>query len=164
MHRAYPLPLEKPWSLTLSCGLGFGFRLMILAYFVDHFVTFQGISLDFLYLLRGRRRQSPFVRGVVSGIITRLQCHLASNCKSRTLCGQMYAKVHVVPPIAKVHLVTPISKMHLVTPLYTADVNYRLNSTTCKIVWNSVKFPEILQILVNPRWRHRPPFSTQFKG
>ena len=47
MHRAYPLPLEKPSSLTMSCGLGFGFRRMILAYFVDHFVTFQGISLDF---------------------------------------------------------------------------------------------------------------------
>ena len=52
----YPLPLEKPSSLTLSRGLGFGFRHMILAYSLDHFVTFQGISLDFLYLLRGRRR------------------------------------------------------------------------------------------------------------
>ena len=27
----------------------------------------------------------------------------------------MYAKVHVVTPIAKVHLVTPIAKVHLVT-------------------------------------------------
>ena len=69
MHRAYPLPLEKPSSLTLSCGLGFGFRLMILAYFLDHFVTFQGISLNFLHLVRGRRRQSPKPRGVKGGII-----------------------------------------------------------------------------------------------
>ena len=38
----------------------------------------------------------------------------------------MYAKVHVVTPIAKVYLVTPISKVHLVTPLYTDDVNYSL--------------------------------------
>ena len=45
----------------------------------------------------------------------------------------MYAKVHVVTPIAKVHLVTPISKVHLVTLLYTDDVNYSLNLTTCKI-------------------------------
>ena len=56
MHRAYPLPLEKPSSLTLSCGLGFGFGWMVLAYSLDHFVTFQGISLDFWYLVRGRRR------------------------------------------------------------------------------------------------------------
>ena len=67
MHRPYPLPLEKPSSLTLSCGLGFGFRLMVLAYFLDHYVTFQGISLDFLYLVRGWRRQSPKVRGVKGG-------------------------------------------------------------------------------------------------
>ena len=26
MHRAYPLALENNPSLTLSCGLGFGFR------------------------------------------------------------------------------------------------------------------------------------------
>ena len=45
----------------------------------------------------------------------------------------MYAKVHVVSPIAKVHLVTPISKVHLVTLLYTDDVNYSLNPTTSKI-------------------------------
>ena len=45
----------------------------------------------------------------------------------------MYAKVHVVTPIAKVHLVTPISKVHLVTLLYMDDVNYSLNPTTCKI-------------------------------
>ena len=25
---------------------------------------------------------------------TRLQCHLASHCKPRTLCDQMYAKIH----------------------------------------------------------------------
>ena len=45
----------------------------------------------------------------------------------------MYAKVHAVTLIAKMHLVTPISKVHLVTPLYTADVNYSVNPTTCKI-------------------------------
>ena len=45
----------------------------------------------------------------------------------------MYAKVYVVTPIAKVHLVTPISKVHLVALLYTGDVNYSLNPTTCKI-------------------------------
>jgi hypothetical protein len=45
----------------------------------------------------------------------------------------MYAKVHVVTLIAKMHLVTPISKVHLVTLLYTDDVNYSLNPTTCKI-------------------------------
>ena len=56
MHRAYPLPLEKKPSLTLSCGLGLGYKRMILAYYLDHFLTFQGISLDFLYLVRGRRR------------------------------------------------------------------------------------------------------------
>ena len=28
----------------------------------------------------------------------------------------MYAKVHLVTPMAKVHLVTPIAKLHLVTP------------------------------------------------
>ena len=67
MHRAYPLPLEKPSSLTLSCGLGFGFGRMVLAYFVDHYGPFQGISLDFLYLVRDRRRQSPKVRGVKGG-------------------------------------------------------------------------------------------------
>ena len=50
--------------------------------------------------------------------------------KSRTLCDQMYAKVPVV---------TPIAKVHLVTPLYTDDVDYSLNPTTCKISWNSVK-------------------------
>ena len=59
MHRAYPLPLEKPWSLTLSCGLGFGFRLMIRAYFVDHFVTFQGISLDFFVSCTGPEEIVP---------------------------------------------------------------------------------------------------------
>ena len=58
MHRAYPLPLEKPSSLTLSCGLGFGFKRMILAYFVDHFVTFQGISLD-CCILYGAGGDSP---------------------------------------------------------------------------------------------------------
>ena len=52
---------------------------------------------------------------------------------SRTLCDQMYAKVHVVTPIAKVHLVTPSSKVHLGTPLYTDVVNHSLNPTTCKI-------------------------------
>ena len=31
----------------------------------------------------------------------------------------MYAKVHVVTPIAKVHLFTPISKVYLVTALET---------------------------------------------
>ena len=56
MQGAYPLPLEKPSSLTLSCGLGLGYKRMILAYYLDHFLTFQGISLDFLYLVRGRRR------------------------------------------------------------------------------------------------------------
>ena len=56
-----------------------------------------------------------------------------SHCKARTLCDQMYAKVHVVTPITKVHLVTPTSKVHLVTLLYTDDVNYSLNPTTCKI-------------------------------
>ena len=61
--------IGKKRSLTLSCGLGFGFRRMILAYLVDHFVSFQGISLDFFYLLRGRMRQSPKVRGVKGGII-----------------------------------------------------------------------------------------------
>ncbi len=45
----------------------------------------------------------------------------------------MYAKVHVVTPIAKVHLVTPISKVDLVTLLYKDDVNYGLSPTTCKI-------------------------------
>ena len=49
IHRAYPLPLEKPSYLTLSCGLGFGFRRMILAYFVDDFGPFQGISFCILY-------------------------------------------------------------------------------------------------------------------
>ena len=44
----------------------------------------------------------------------------------------MYAKVHVVTPIAKLHLVTPISKVHLITPLYMHDVNYSLNPTTSK--------------------------------
>ena len=58
MHRAYPLPLEKQSSLTMSCGLGFGFRRMILAYFVDHFVTFQGISLD-IYIFYGAGGNSP---------------------------------------------------------------------------------------------------------
>ena len=56
MHRAYPLSLEKPWSLTLSCGLGFGFRRMILAYLVDNLGPFNNVSLDFLNLVRGRRR------------------------------------------------------------------------------------------------------------
>ena len=45
----------------------------------------------------------------------------------------MYAKVHVVTLIAKMLLVTPISKVHLFTLLYTDDVNYSLNPTTCKI-------------------------------
>ena len=45
----------------------------------------------------------------------------------------MYAKVHVVTLIAKMLLVAPISKVHLVTLLYTDDVNYSLNPTTCKI-------------------------------
>ena len=40
-----------------------------------------------------------------------------SHCKSRALCDQMYAKVHVVTPIAKVHLVTRIAKLHPVTPI-----------------------------------------------
>ena len=31
-----------------------------------------------------------------------------SHCKSRTLCDQIYAKVHLVTPISKVHLVTPV--------------------------------------------------------
>ena len=35
-----------------------------------------------------------------------------SYCKSRTLCDQMYAKAHVVTPIAKVHLVIPFAKAH----------------------------------------------------
>ena len=45
-----------------------------------------------------------------------LQCHLSSHCKSRTLCHQMYWKVHLVTPIAKVHLVRLNAKLHLVTP------------------------------------------------
>ena len=59
IHRAYPLPLKKSPSLTLSCGLGFGFRRMILAYFVDHFVTFQGISLDFFVSCTGPEEIIP---------------------------------------------------------------------------------------------------------
>ena len=67
IHRAYPLPLEKPSSLTLSCGLGLGYKQMILAYYLDHILTFQGMSLDFLYLVRGRRRQLRKVRGAKGG-------------------------------------------------------------------------------------------------
>ena len=33
------------------------------------------------------------------GVITSLQCHLSSHCKSRTLGDQIYAKVHLVTPI-----------------------------------------------------------------
>ena len=29
-------------------------------------------------------------------IITSRQCHLASHCKSRTLCDHMYAKIHLI--------------------------------------------------------------------
>ena len=55
--------------------------------------------------------------GEVNRIVTSLQCHQASHCKSRTLCDQMYSKIHLVTPIAKVHQVTPISKVHLVTSI-----------------------------------------------
>jgi len=56
MHRAYPLSLEKPSSLNLSCGLGFGFMRMVRVYLVDLLGPFQGISLDFMYLVWGRKR------------------------------------------------------------------------------------------------------------
>ena len=59
--------MHRIWSLSFTIGktiifnpvvwVGVWFEvLMILAYFLDHYVTFQGISLDFLYLVRGRRR------------------------------------------------------------------------------------------------------------
>ena len=59
MHRAYPLPLEKPSSLTLSCGLGFGFGWKVLAYSLDDFVTFQGISSWFFVSCTGPEEIVP---------------------------------------------------------------------------------------------------------
>ena len=62
MQRPYPLPLEKlekPSSLTLSCGLGLGYKRMILAYYLDHFLAFQGISLDFFVSCTGPEEIVP---------------------------------------------------------------------------------------------------------
>ena len=42
--------------LNLSCGLGLGWRRMVLAYFVDRIRGFHDISFEFLYLVWGRRR------------------------------------------------------------------------------------------------------------
>ena len=160
MTQSLSFTIRKTLIFNPVVWVGVWFQvLMILAYFVDHYVPFQGISLDFLYLVRGRRRQSPLGRGVVSGIIiiiiiikiTSLQWQLTSHCKSRTLCDQMYAKIHLFDTDResasghtdyKVHPVTQIAKVNLVTLFAKAHplicINDKFSNDLLKILYKSV--------------------------
>jgi hypothetical protein len=102
---------------------------MLLGYFLLGATDFQKVFINFFFLYGGVG-VSPWKYENVSGIITSQQCHLASHCKSQTLCDQRYAnkykykkyvwpiaKVHLVTPIANIHLVTLIFKVHLVSPI-----------------------------------------------